>query len=189
MKFRRSNPAIALSLVLVMSAPTDSGASSMIGTVMTRGTFRLDSATVRGNATLVEGALLETLQAASEVELNSGARISLAARSKARFFAGRMVLETGEGRLESAVGYRLEALDLTIRPQTAKASGRVSLSGPNRLLVAAVDGAFRVLNPHGVVVANLTAGNALEFEPQQDASGARVNRMCRQSRWTPSGDR
>jgi hypothetical protein len=42
------------------------------------------------------------------------------------------------------------------------------------VLVAALNGSFRVLNSRGVLVANLANGSALEFEPQQSGGSSRL---------------
>jgi hypothetical protein len=143
-----------------------SGAAPVIGTVVAKGSFRVDNATVTGNATLFEGATIETKTAESRMELASGARISLGLDSKARLYGDHMILEKGQGRLEKAEGFRFEARGLTIQPETGNASARVALTGGARLELAALTGSFRVLNSRGVLVANVASGHALELEPQ-----------------------
>jgi hypothetical protein len=134
--------------------------------VAAKGAFRLDNATVTGNATLFEGATIETAKAASRMEIASGARIALGTDSKARFYGDHMILEKGEGRLEKAEGFRFEARGLIIQPETGNASARVALLGEARVQVAALSGSFRVLNARGLLVANLASGAALALEPQ-----------------------
>lgn len=150
----------------MMSLIIASGASPVIGTVVAKGAFRLDNATVNSHATLFEGATIETKTAASRMELSSGARMSLGTESKAKFYGDRMILEKGEGLLEKAESFRFEARGLTIQPETGNASARVALSGGARVEVAALSGSFRVLNSRGLLVANLGSGHALELEPQ-----------------------
>jgi hypothetical protein len=143
-----------------------SGSAPVIGTVVAKGAFRLDNATVTGNATLFEGATIETKSAESHLELSSGAKVLLGAESKARFYGDHMTLEKGDGQLEKASGFRLEARGLTIQPETGNASARVALAGSARVELAALSGSFRVLNARGVLVANVGAGRALALEPQ-----------------------
>jgi hypothetical protein len=149
-------------------------ASPVIGTIVTKGSFRLDNATVAGNATLIEGVVLETSRASSTVEMGSGARLVVGASSKGRLFGDHIVLEKGDTQLQNAAGYRLEALGLVIHPETGAASGRVSLAGANRVRVTSLTGSFRVLNSRGVLVANLPTGAAMEFEPQPAGEASRV---------------
>lgn len=170
-----------VALGLSVQLGTAMAASPVIGTVVTKGSFRLDNASVAGNATLVEGALLETIRSSSAVEMSSGTRLIVAASSKGRVFGDHIVLEKGDAELQNAAGYRLEALGLTVQPETGAASGRVSVAGANRVQVAALTGSFRVLNSRGVLVANLTPGAAMEFAPQQAGGASRVT-GCLQSK-------
>jgi hypothetical protein len=141
-------------------------AAPVIGTVVAKGAFRLDHATVTGNATLFEGATVETATASSRMELSSGARVNLSVESRAKFYGDHMVLERGLGEMEKASTFRLEAQGLTFQPETGSASARVALSGGARVELAVLTGSFRILNAKGVLVANAGAGRSLEFEPQ-----------------------
>ena len=155
-------------------------APPVIGTVVAKGAFRLDNATVRGNATLFEGASIETagetagetaapaLGAATAVvmELTSGPRVTLVAGSKGRFFGDHVVLEKGIGKIEKAQGLKFEARGLIIQPETGNASARIALAGAARVDVSALAGSFRVLNSRGILVADLNSGRTIEFEPQ-----------------------
>ncbi len=164
-----------MSLVLLAS-----GAVPVIGTVVAKGAFRLDNATVTGNATLFEGATIETKTAGSRMELASGARILLGTDSKARFYGDHMILEKGEGRLEKAEGFRFEARGLTIQPETGNASARVAVTGGARVELAALTGSFRVLNSRGLLVANVASGHALELEPQGPDTASKLTGTLRQ---------
>jgi hypothetical protein len=147
-----------------------SAATPAIGTILAKGSFRVDNTTTSGNATLFEGSVLETAVASSSIQLNSGARISLASESRGRVFGDRLVLEKGGTNLENSTGFRLVALGLTIQPDRGASTGSVIFESPRRLRVSAATGSFRVLNTSGQLIANLAAGAALAFEPQQGAS-------------------
>jgi hypothetical protein len=163
---------IALALSLTMGV--SSAAPNAIGTVLAHGSFRVDRSTVTGNATLFEGSLLETATAVS-VQLNSGAVVSLGQDSRSRLFGDRMVLEKGTTQLEHSTGLRLIALGLTVLPDRSDSQASVTLEGTRRVRVANSRGALRVLNASGQVIANMPAGTALSFEPQQGpASVARI---------------
>jgi hypothetical protein len=162
----RSTLALCLSIHLgIVSA-----APPAIGTVLASGAFRVDSATVTGNATLFEGSVLETHGAPSSIQLHSGARVSLNPESRGRLFGDRLVLEKGSSDLENATGFRLVALGLTVQPDRGSSTGRISFEGTRRVRVAATGGSLRVLNASGMLVANLGAGSALAFEPQEGPS-------------------
>jgi uncharacterized protein YdeI (BOF family) len=158
--------AVSMALILGLGLGTATAASPVIGTIVARGAFRVDNATVTGNATLFEGAMVETNTVGSSMELNSGARMTLGTTSKGRVFGDRIVLERGTSRLEKAEGFRVEARGLTIQPETGNSTGRVGLAGATRVEVAALSGTFRVLNSRGMVVAKIASGSTLAFEPQ-----------------------
>jgi hypothetical protein len=144
-------------LMLMMAA------SPAIGVAVTRGSFSVDSSLVSGNATIFEGNTIETSKIASELRLNSGARMQLGSESKAKVYRDRLVLERGLGEIEKL---DLEALSLRVAPS---AGARVSIRNSGVLQVAALNGPVRVTR-NGVLVANVLAGSALDFEPQ--AAGA-----------------
>jgi hypothetical protein len=159
-----------ISLLLVGSLVFAQAAGPAIGVVMTKGTFQADQSQVWGNSTLFEGTTIETGKASSDLRLNCGARIALAAQSRGRVYRDRLVLERGEGRLSGSQGYWMDARSLRVQPAGPEGAARVLLTGSSRVQVAALRGALQITNDAGVVVANLVPGTALEFEPQ--AAGA-----------------
>lgn len=157
--------ACALNLGLCSLTASPGAASPGIGTAMTKGSFRIDDATVAGNATLFEGSTIETRQSTSSLDLASGPRLLLGAASKGRIFGDRLILERGSGEMQNAAGFRVEARGLSVRAETGRGAARVLLTGNTRVQVAALAGALRVLNSRGLLVAELEPGTALEFEP------------------------
>jgi hypothetical protein len=171
-----------LALAMSFHLGVAGAASPVIGTAVTKGSFRVDRATVAGNATLFEGSALETDRAATSVALSGGARLWLAAASGGRIFSDRLVLEKGQAQLDNVPGFRLEALGLTIQPERGLSAGRVAIQGGRRVEVAARSGGFRVLNARGLLVANVAAGAALAFEPQAGQGNATRITGCLESR-------
>jgi hypothetical protein len=157
---------ICVSLVLSGGAGAVA-ASSNIGLATASGSFHVNSSTVWNNATLLDGSTVETLQAASQLTLNNGTRVRLAAESRARVFQERMVLENGSGQIESAAGYPIEARTLLVYAASPDSVARVQLMEGNQVSVATVKGAARVTNAAGVLVAKMEAGDALSFTPQE----------------------
>jgi hypothetical protein len=168
----------ALNLGLAFTAQA-AGAAPAIGTVAAKGSFRVDDATVAGNATLFEGTTVETHQSASTLDLGTGARLSLAPESRGRIFGDRLMLERGSGQMEKAVGFRIEARGLTVWMDNGAGSARVALAGSAHVQVAALAGTVRVLNPQGLVVAAIGAGNALEFAFQASGEPSRLTGCLR----------
>lgn len=168
MKLRTAQSVLALALSLHLGIAT--AAAPAIGTVLAPGAFRIDNATLSGNATLTEGSLLETGVVHSSVQWTNGARVSLAAQSRGRLFGDRLVLEQGATEIENSAGLRLVALGLTIQPGSGASTGSVVVDSLRRVRVAAASGSLRVLNTNGQLVANLAPGAALAFEPQAGPS-------------------
>ena len=101
-------------IALILSANLSLGmaAGPALGTATARGSFTIDNATIAGNATLFEGNHIETGKASSQLQLNNGARMQLAAESSGIVYRDRLVLEKGtEGG-----NFQVEANSLRIRP-------------------------------------------------------------------------
>jgi hypothetical protein len=178
--------ALVVTLPLALSPNPGLAAPAAIGTVVASGSFRVDDATVAGNATLFEGTTVETRRTGSSLDLSGGPHLALAPDSKGKVFGDRLILEKGVGEfspdaLKPSVlktsSYRIEARGLTIQAAGAGSSARVSLDGERRVRVAAFTGGVRVLNRHGLLVAALRPGSALEFEPQVRSSGSEPWKM------------
>ncbi|MGC9946229.1 MAG: hypothetical protein ABSF64_07650 [Bryobacteraceae bacterium] len=164
----------SLGLLSLWAVPASFAASSAIGLVVANGSFHLDQSSVRGSATLLDGTLIETNVSSSQLQLNNGVNLRLAAQSRARVYASRLVLEKGIGQVEST-NYRIEAASLQIEADKPGVTARVQLAGPQRVVVAARDGSVRVSNSGGVLIARLDSGREMAFEPQE--SGATVTKV------------
>ncbi len=161
-----------LALLLLSGALVSSfAAAPVIGIATARGGFLIDNAPVRGNATLFEGAMVETSAAPSLVQLQGGARMHLGSASRGRVYSDRLVLEKGEGQMDKALHYRIEARSLQIMPDSSEATAHVALQGSSGITVAALAGMVRVTTAEGTLLARLEPGRALQFEPQA-AGGA-----------------
>jgi hypothetical protein len=182
----RSAVAVGLAVYLAASPGFAAAALPAIGTAVTPGAFRLNHATVRSNATLFEGAMVETGTASARMDLANGTQLELEPESTGRVFGGHLVLERGATRIDKARGFATEsatgsgsafvvaARGLTIQSDGNATAGRIALIGASRVEVAALTGSFRVLNSRGVLVAKIAAGKALALEPQPMPGPARV---------------
>jgi len=130
---------------------TLTAASDSIGVVRSNGGFRVDGAAVRGNATLFEGNLVETAATRSLLQLG-GVQITLAPESRIKVFRDH-----------------IEAGALRIAP-TAKDSDLQIQTPGARVDVGARTGSAEVRNSAGTLVAIVSPGSALTFEPQSAAS-------------------
>src|SRR5437868_5825984 len=149
-----------IALILVANLSLGMAAAPAVGVVTARGSFTIDDSRIAGNATLFEGNQIQTSQAPSHLQLNSGASMQLAAESRGVVYRDRLVLESGSGRVDN---YNVEALSLRIRPDGAAAEVSVRKGSVE---VAALNGPVRVTTAKGVLLANLQAGNKLAFMPE-----------------------
>lgn len=163
---RDSVTAPAAVFLLLAAACVASGAGPALGVVTANGDFRLNKSTVNGNATLLDGALVETAGTPSRLRLNSGPVLDLGAKAKATVFRDRLVLEAGVSDFSTPGEYRIEAGTLRIAAATADGSGRVARLGQKTVQVGALKGALRVYNSQGILLANVAQGSALQLEPQ-----------------------
>jgi hypothetical protein len=153
-----------LALALALNLSFGFAAAPPIGVATARGSFHVDNATVSGNATLFEGARIETGRASSQLRLNTGAAMWLSADSQGVVYRDRIVLERGSGRFENAV----DALTMRVAPEGGAAEvavRRAGPAGPAAIEVAAVNGPVRVTAANGMLLARVPAGRALAFVP------------------------
>ena len=135
-----------------------------IGMVTASGHFTLQGSQVWGNATLFDGAVVETGPASSQLALRSGVKVQLGPGSRAQVFSDRLLLEKGAGQVSG----------LMIRGQQADA--RVRIGWGSRIEVAALSGVARVISAGDVTLASIPAGRSMLFAPQagQGASFTRA---------------
>src|SRR4051812_6838450 len=119
-----------------------SAAGSAIGMVMTNGNLQVDHSRVSGNSTLFDGSLIETAQAASQIQLNNGIVMRLAADTRATVFQSRLVLEDGQSEMAPAHGFAVEARSLRITGLSADALARVKVDNGRRGVGGGGCGAF-----------------------------------------------
>jgi hypothetical protein len=161
----------SLGLLALGALSLSFAASLAIGLVVANGTFQLDHSSVRGSATLFDGNTIETKGSSSQLQLAHGVKLQLASDTRARVYESRLVLEKGIGQLES-VNYRIEADSLRVEPDQPGAKARVQVEGSKRVVVAAMDGAVRISNSGGVLIARLDRGREMAFEPQEGGAAA-----------------
>ena len=163
---QRSRLFLSCLLVLPSIVVAASAAGPAIGIVTSNGDFVMDDARVSGNATLTDGAFIQTTDLPSVLRLNHGARVDLGRGAKAKVFADRLVLEAGFGDISATTKYAIEAASLRIAPASADTSGRVVRHGERVVQVGVSQGSVRVFDTRGILLANVFPGTPLEFEPQ-----------------------
>ncbi len=93
----------------------------------------------------------------------------LASTSAAEIHQDRLVLSKGTAELSGAAAYRIETRNLSIGAADAAASIRVAIDGANQVRVAATGGRAEVRNHHGVLLAQVNAGSAVQMPNRADA--------------------
>jgi hypothetical protein len=165
-----------IALILAGTVSVLMCAPASIGIAKANGAFSVDQAGVYGNSTLFEGTAVETGKVVSELHLQSGTEVILAAGSRGKVYRDRVVLEKGASQLKAVGKYGVDALGLHVTPLGSSSTIQVALNQPNRVQVSALTGSVQVANSQGVLVATLTSGRALDLDPQA-AGGAAASHL------------
>ena len=159
------DPVKALLLCALLSASVFA-ATPAIGIVTASGHFTLQGSEVWGNATLFEGATIETTSASSQLALRNGVKVQLAAGSRAHVFADRLTLDRGVGQVASAAPFEIDAAALRIQG----AGLRVGMG--ETVEVAALTGVAKVSGKGDLLLATIPSGRSMSFAPQAAQTGA-----------------
>jgi hypothetical protein len=162
----------AACILLTLGVSAALAANTSIGLAVANGSFQVDRAQVWGSSSLFEGSTVETTVTASQIQVNGGVDVRLAAGSRVKVYRQRMVLEQGFTQIQAAAGYAVEARSLTIATGAREAVARIKLDGARKVTVAALGGPVEVRNGGGLLVARVEAGRSLDFEPQTDGAAA-----------------
>jgi hypothetical protein len=154
--------------IVALAAGWRLGAAEPLGVAVAGGTFWVDERPVASHATVHGGNWIRAADSALELRLFAGARLRLAAGSRAQVHAERLVLEQGAGQILPGPQYTFEARGLRVQAD-AGARGTIALLGERAVEVAAEEGALRVMRDPRPLVAVVRAGMALRFEVQAPA--------------------
>ncbi len=160
---KKARQACRIGSAVLAGTLTAWGAGNAIGVATSKGRFLVNQTPVAGQASLIEGATIETESAPSEVRLFAGAALRLSALSRGRAHRDRFVLERGEGQLDRSSGYRLEAGRIRILPGRG---ARVRVTDSGTVEVAALAAPVQVTEATGALLATVSPGMALQFQPQ-----------------------
>ena len=161
-----------IALILAANLSLGMAAAPAVGIVTATGSFTIDASNITGNATLFEGNQIETGKASSQLQLNNGARMQLAAESRGIVYRDRLVLEKGSSLIQSGGASQVEANSLRIRPASESAGAQVSIRQSGAVQVAALRGPVRVTAANGVLLANLQEGKTIDFTPESTGPAA-----------------
>jgi hypothetical protein len=146
-----------------------------IGIVTASGHFTLQGSEVWGNATLFEGSTVETTAASSQLALSNGVKMQLGAGSRARVFAGRLMLDKGVGQVGQAAPFEVDAAGFKIRG----AGVRVGVGAPGQTVeIAALTGVAKVFGNGDVLLAAVPAGRHMNLAFQAAQTGTPTRTGC-----------
>lgn len=154
----------ALAVLMCMSSYAVGGTVS-IGTASARGDMRVDNYTVKGNATLFDGSVVETGHATADLRLAKGTQIMMGTGSLGTLYRDRLVLQRGQTEIASN-SFALQANGLRVTPAEPNSRGVVSIKSGKTVEVAALKGSFSVTNSVGVPLASVRPGSGMTFDVQ-----------------------
>lgn len=157
----RSTTLVIVSAGLSLLASAAFAATPAIGVAMSEGTILINDTQTPGNATVFNGATLETQKAASQVRLKDGAQVRLESDSRGQLYSDHVDLKQGTAKIWD---YSANANGLNVRTD-ANSSASVTMKG-QVVEVAALTGNVHVFTAGGINVANLLPGRALDLLPQ-----------------------
>lgn len=167
----------SLSLI-VSSGLSVFAATPVIGMAVSEGQLSVNNAVVDGNANLVDGAVVKTAAMPSRLQMKNGTQVLLDRNTQAKVFGDRVVLERGTSQISGRSSYDMEALGFRVAP-ASYGQARVEMQS-NRVVVAALNGPVRVSDKSGMVLASLSSGRALSFEPSAASGTSSMTGRLRQ---------
>jgi len=149
---------VFIASVLMAGEPA---ANTAIGVVRSSGDFNVDGSLIRNNATLFNGAVVETRASASHTTLRDGTKLDLGTASRARVYSDHALLEQGTTQVRGATHFQVMTSHLQV---FSKEPFQVSLTQPGHVAVVALEGFAEVKNAQGILVARVMPGSPLEFQ-------------------------
>lgn len=151
---------LALTLLLALSA---GAADGVIGQAISQGGMDVDHAQAAGIAPLSSGSTIRTGEAPGRIVLQNGVRGALGPASQAEIYADRLVLQSGHATVTAGSGYQIQAGSYVITPDPG-ARANIELH-QGQVNVGAASAPVAVTNHQGILLARVTPGSALSFEP------------------------
>jgi hypothetical protein len=148
--------------------PTFAG-NTAIGLAVSPGHLLVNGARVNGNATLTEGLELRTENAPGSVHYANGATVLLDRNSRAKVFADHLLLEDGAGQTGGKQPMAVWSLGFRV---VAEASSQARVDRKQDIVtVESLRGPVGVFSKEGVLLARVTEGRALSFQPMATKDG------------------
>lgn len=156
--------ALFLAGILVYPAQMTAAPGAALGSVTPRGAVNVGDVRVPGMSALFSGDQVQTGAGSALIQYQDGPRVVLGIQSQASFSASRVELKQGQMSFSTKAGGPLFAAStLRIEPVGSNSAADVTYVD-HKASVAVTEGAFRVVDPSGVELASLRAGEARLFE-------------------------
>lgn len=157
---------IRIVVVLLICCAIALGAAAPVGVFTIAGSVRVDGAEMRGNGTVRNGSVIETVDNPSQLSLKNGTRFDLAAQSRAQVYDDHAVLERGASQIYASHGYPIRVNSLSVMPVGLSSTIRVFRTNASKLQISAVTGQAEVHGASGLMIARVLAGSSFDFEQQ-----------------------
>jgi hypothetical protein len=149
-------------VMLCMSSYAAAGTPS-IGSASAQGQMRVDGYSVEGNATLFDGSIVETDNAAAALRLDRNVRITMASGSRGTLYRDRLVLERGKSEATLPAHFEIDADSLHVTSALPGSRAVVTVNSSDLIEVASLSGDLQVTNAGGLVLARVAPGHSLSF--------------------------
>lgn len=156
-------------LALFCMASYAAAGTTVVGTASARGNMRVDGSTVKGDATVFNGSVVETDEASANLRMGHGVDITMSKSSRGTVYGDHFVLQRGESELTASGPFALEANGLRVAAHNPNSVGVVTLTPKNAVEVAALSGSFEVRDGQGILLSNVLPGRPLSFAMQAEA--------------------
>src|SRR5919109_2664951 len=116
-----------VTLVCVGSLTFTYGGAATIGIAMVNGIAKVDNNAIRGNASILDGSVVETGKGTSRLSLQSGPRVELGSESRGKVYRDHVVLEKGTGQLHAGTSFPMIANSLRVDTIGSDSTIRVAI--------------------------------------------------------------
>lgn len=159
-------------LALFCMASYAAAGTTVVGTASARGNMRVDGSTVKGDATVFNGSVVETDDASANLRVGHGVDVTMSKSSRGTIYGDHFVLQRGASELSASGSFALEANGLRVAAHNPKSVGVVTLTPKNVVEVAALAGSLEVRDGQGILLSNVLPGRPLSFAMQAEASAS-----------------
>jgi FecR-like protein len=167
---------LSVYLVVLMLRPVSmpaANSAAVLGSISSYGSVKVGEQVSPSQNTLFAGDVVKTQSGSAVIQYSQGARVALDKESSARFEASNIQLERGimSFRAASTDGPVFNASTLRLQPAQSGSSANVSVQ-PGKATVTVTKGSVRAVDPTGVTLSVINAGETKLFAMASPAPAA-----------------